>query len=80
MYASGDFLQRVFDGEMAGLQTMHFGFWELLHACFASFARKEDVVLTPEDYCLWLPLLQKCLPLRIEVNVGAGNRKTVQYE
>jgi hypothetical protein len=57
MDASGDFLQRVFDGEMAGWQTMYLGVREVLQVGFASFARKEDIVLTPEDHCLRLPFL-----------------------
>lgn len=50
---------------------MHFRVRKILQVGLAAFARKEDVVLPPEDDGLWLLLLKIRLPLRIELDVLA---------
>jgi hypothetical protein len=59
---------------------MHFCFRQDLQIGFSAFPSEEDVILTPKDDRLWLLLLEKGLPLRIERNIRAVVVKEIQLD
>src|ERR1700704_1516296 len=71
LHLARDDVERVLDREVAGVEPMHLGVGQDFQEGLAALLREEDVRLAPEDDRLRLPLLQECLPLRIERDVGA---------
>src|SRR4030081_439341 len=64
-----DLVERVFDGEVTGVQSVHLSLRQGLEVGLAAFRREENVVLAPEDDRLRLALLQEGLPFRVELDV-----------
>jgi hypothetical protein len=66
-----DVIERIFDGEMTRVQSVHLGFRQILEIGLAALARKENVLLTPENDRLGSLLAKERLPLRIKLDIGA---------
>ena len=61
----GDRLEAILDGEVTGIEPVQFRLRQIAQVRLAALRREEDVVLSPEDQRLRLPIAQELLPRRI---------------
>src|SRR5271166_5937765 len=71
-------IEAIFDGEMAGIEAVHFCLRQICKIGLSSLGSEKDIPLSPENNSVRLAFLQKSLPLRIEVDICAVIVKEVK--